>query len=307
MELVRQPVFLLLMTCSGAFCVFLAVVPYFGFGDDPKMVKDSVLAITLLAGLVGAVLSASASVAHEIRTGTALAVLAKPVGRAKFLMAKYAGLASALTLLTAFNLLAILLASRMAYDAYGSTDTLALRIYSAAIVLAYFLAGFSNYFLQRPFVSDAVLSLMGTVSLAFIAIGFFDKEGQVQTFAKGVDWNLLPATILILFAVWLLAGLALVCSTRLDMIPTLAICAAVFILGLMSNFLFQERAQQGQWWAVLLYAITPNWQLFWVADAIDAQKQIPWSYVAKALSYVAGYLGASLALALLLFEDRELS
>src|SRR2546425_823716 len=33
MELVRQPVFLLLMTCSALFNVFLAAVPYFGFGD----------------------------------------------------------------------------------------------------------------------------------------------------------------------------------------------------------------------------------------------------------------------------------
>ena len=36
MELVRQPIYLLLMTSSACFSVFLAVVPYFGFGDDPK-------------------------------------------------------------------------------------------------------------------------------------------------------------------------------------------------------------------------------------------------------------------------------
>src|SRR5690349_13947743 len=100
MELVRQPVFLLLMTFSAGFCVFLAAVPYFGFGDDPKMVKDSVLAVMLLSGLFGAVISASASVAHEIRSGTALAVLAKPVGRAQFILAKYMGLLGALGVLT---------------------------------------------------------------------------------------------------------------------------------------------------------------------------------------------------------------
>ena len=103
MELVRQPVFLLLMTCSAVFTVFLAAVPYFGFGDDPKLVKDSTLAVMLLSGLFGAVLNASASVAHEIRSGTALAVLAKPVGRAQFLLAKYLGLAAALTVLTYVN------------------------------------------------------------------------------------------------------------------------------------------------------------------------------------------------------------
>src|SRR2546429_9681574 len=71
MELVRQPVFLLLMTCSAVFNVFLAAVPYFGFGDDPKLVKDSTLAVMLLSGLFGAGLNAAASVAHEIRSRTA--------------------------------------------------------------------------------------------------------------------------------------------------------------------------------------------------------------------------------------------
>ncbi len=40
MELVRQPIYLILMTVSAGFSVFLAAVPYFGFGDDPKLVKD---------------------------------------------------------------------------------------------------------------------------------------------------------------------------------------------------------------------------------------------------------------------------
>src|SRR5689334_14177465 len=106
MELVRQPVFLLLMTSSAVFEIFLATPYYFAFGDEPKLVKNSTLAVMLLAGLLGAVLSASASLAREIRSGTALAVLSKPVGRARFLLAKYAGLLVALTVLTYVNTVA---------------------------------------------------------------------------------------------------------------------------------------------------------------------------------------------------------
>ncbi len=83
MELIRQPVFLLLMTCSVVFEIFLATPYYFAFGDEPKLVKNSTLAVMLLAGLLGAVLSASASLAREIRGGTALAVLSKPIGQEK--------------------------------------------------------------------------------------------------------------------------------------------------------------------------------------------------------------------------------
>ena len=65
MELIRQPVFLLLMTGSVLFEIFLAVPYYFAFGDEPKLVENSALAVMLLSGLLGAVLSASSSLARE--------------------------------------------------------------------------------------------------------------------------------------------------------------------------------------------------------------------------------------------------
>ncbi|HEV2210439.1 MAG TPA: hypothetical protein VG167_16820 [Verrucomicrobiae bacterium] len=368
MELIRQPVFLLLMTTSAGFEIFLATPYYFAFGDEPKLVKNSTLAVMLLAGLLGAVLSASASLARELRTGTALAVLAKPVGRAQFILAKYMGLMMALSVLTYVNLLAALLTSRMAFDAYGSTDWFAVGIFGLALVTAYALGGFSNFFLRRPFVSDAAFALVLTVSLAFVVINFFNKDVQAQAFATGIDWRMLTAGLLILFAVWILAGLALACSTRLDIIPTLAICSALFLVGIMSDYMFgrraapvwryeleqemtstrwsdsqkallremvqrydrdhngsldaQERAaitpadkarmaragMGGSLWASALYTITPNWQLFWLADALDSGKStFHWEYVGKAFAYMLGYVGAALTVGIVLFEERELS
>ena len=63
-----------------------------------------------------------------------------------------------MALLTYVNLLAALLASRMAFDAYGSTDLFAVGIFALGLVVAYGLGGFSNFFLRRPFVSDAVFA-----------------------------------------------------------------------------------------------------------------------------------------------------
>ncbi|MDC0324399.1 hypothetical protein OAM21_04315 [Verrucomicrobia bacterium] len=140
MELLRQPVFLLLMTSSSVFAVFLASTPYFGFGDDPKLVKDSVLATLLLVGLFGAVISASSSVANEIRTGTALAVLSKPVGRVVFLLGKYTGLASTLLVLTYVNLVSALVASKISFTAYGEANKTAFFIFTGSIALAYLVA-----------------------------------------------------------------------------------------------------------------------------------------------------------------------
>lgn len=308
MELVRQPIFLLLMTGSVLFEIFLAVPYYFAFGDEMKLVKTSALAVMLLSGLFGAVLSASASLAREIRTGTALAVLSKPVGRAQFLLAKFAGLAAALALLAYVNMLGVLLASWMAFDAYGQTNIPALVIFGGAVALAYALAGFSNYFLRRPFVSDAVFALVVMATLAVFVICQFTQQMQSVGQQAAVDWHLIPAGVLILFALWILAAVALACSTRLDMIATLAVCTAVFLVGLMSDYLFGLPAAKGSWWASTLYSIVPNWQLFWLADAIDEGKSTyHWGYVGKALGYAVCYAGAALAAGAMLFEERELS
>jgi len=308
MELIRQPVFLLLMTGSLLFEIFLAVPYYFAFGDEPKLVNNSVLAVMLLSGLFGAVLSASASLAREIRTGTALAVLSKPVSRAQFLLAKFAGLAAALTVLTYVNMVGVLIASRMAFDAYGKTDLPAIGILAAGIAGAYALAGFSNFFLRRPFVSNAVLGMVGLTTLAAFLIFQFTTQQESMGTTAHVDWRLVPAGVLILFALWIIAALAIACSTRLDTIPTLAICTALFLLGLMSDYFFGQRAEAGQWWASTLYSLIPNWQLFWLADALDMGKStFHWGYVAKAFGYMVGYAGAALAVAMALFEERELS
>jgi ABC-type Fe3+-siderophore transport system permease subunit len=183
-----------------------------------------------------------------------------------------------------------------------------------------------------------------------------------------VDWRLVPAALLVLFALWILAAAALACSTRFDMIPTLAICSALFLLGMMSDYLFGRRAEPvwrhdmteevgstrwtesqrsllkgmvaqydqdkdgklesaerekisaedqarlrqagmgGAWWASALYTATPNWQLFWVADALETGKSVfHWSYVLKAFAYMAAYVGAALAVAVVFFQERELS
>jgi len=239
-------------------------------------------------------------------------VLSKPVGRAQFFLAKYAGLAAALTVLSYVNLIGVLLASRMAFDAYGKTDLPAIGIFAAGIVLAYALAGFSNFFLRRPFVSDAVLALVVFATVAAFLIFRFTKQIESLGTMAQVDWRLVPAGILILFALWILAALALACSTRLDTIPTLAVCSAFFLIGLMSDYFYSQMggklAGSGPWWASTLYTIIPNWQLFWFADALDMGKStFHWGYVGKAFAYLVAYAGAALAVGTALFEERELS
>jgi hypothetical protein len=231
------------------------------------------------------------------------------VGRARFLLAKYAGLALALILLSLVNTIAALMASRMAFDAYGDVDTVGLSVFCGALILAYCVGGFTNFFLRRPFVSDAVFAVVLLIIISFAVLqGFFPREaGRMGADYKGIDWRIVPAAVLIVMALLVLAAIALACSTRVEVIPTLAICSAVFLVGLVSDYFWGVRAKEGQWWATALYTIAPNWQQFWMADLLEGTQPIPLAYLGKAFAYASAYIGATLAVALILFEDRELS
>jgi hypothetical protein len=75
----------------------------------------------------------------------------------------------------------------------------------------------------------------------------------------------------------------------------------------MGDYLFKAAADAGSFWAKTAYALIPNWQQFWLADALEDKKSIPWSYVAKAAVYMITCISAALAAGVWLFEDRELS
>ena len=168
--------------------------------------------------------------------------------------------------------------------------------------------GFLNYFLQVRFVITTVIAvvILTTAMLAIILATEAETTGAGAD-PRLVDWRLISATALILFAVLILTALALACSTRLELLPTLAICSAVLFLGLMSDWLFLERVEGGSWWASILYTVTPNWQNFWLADVLEGDGTIPTRYIGQAFGYLVGYVGATLSVALWLFEDRELT
>jgi len=60
----------------------------------------------------------------------------------------------------------------------------------------------------------------------------------------------------------------------------------------------RQAGMGGSWFASVLYAVTPNWQLFWFGDTLESEKtEFNWNYVARPLLYVVGYVGATLAIA----------
>ena len=303
LEAVRQPIVLLLTSAALAFTALMPVLFTHTLGDGDRLVRDSALALHFVLGLLLGVLMACTALRAELRSGTAAAVLSKPVHRPLFFLGKFAGLA---IVIAAFSLLmtgANLLATRTAhtafqYDLWGSGPLL------AALVAALALGGLQNYVFRRPFASRAFGALLVLVPVAVVISGFQPADATPAPWGAALPLAILPAGALLTLGILLLTGLALALATRLDVVPALVLTSVVFLLGLMADYLLGRPAAHSTLFA-FLDGLTPNFQHFWAADAL-AGDGIPWSYVGRVAAYTAFYLAGILAAGIFAFRRMEL-
>ena len=305
LEAIRQPICLLLAGTCILFIALLPVLIMHQMGESQKLIRDSALATHFVFGLLFAGYAACAAVQHELRRGTIASVLTKPVGRELFFVAKFFGIAAVLLLFSLGVTIATLLSARMAAESY-TVDWWAGGPQFIAIGAAVLVALFLNYFTRQPFVSTTFGLLIIFLLLAFGISSMLGTDGQLVPFGAAVTWKLVPASILVTLALLVLAGVAVGLATRLDTVPTLAICSVVFLVGLMSDYLFGRIAADHSW-AAVIYGLLPNWQHFWMTDALSGDEgMIPWDYVVHAAGYAGCYLAGVLCWGILSFRRIEL-
>lgn len=298
-ETLRQPIYFLLLISALCLIGFFPLLTMFVFREQVKLVVDSALAATLVFGWGMAVLCANHTISREIHNGTVLMVLAKPVDRHVFLAAKIAGVTLALSVFVLLAGLGTLVAVRVAKDQFFLDNT-ALGLYFGALLAGCLCGGGVNYFSRGSFSMTSVLALLVLLPLTTAVVALIPPEPGVER----LRWTLMPALVLIWFAVLALGTLAAALSTRLDMVPNLVICGCIFLVGLVSDYLF-GRAAGGSLLAFAAYNTIPNWQLFWMADALAADRVIPWVYVGWGALYTGFQLFLFLLLAAFLFRGRE--
>jgi ABC-type transport system involved in multi-copper enzyme maturation permease subunit len=91
-EAIRQPAFFVLTFIAAAWLFWSIYVPYFTFGEDIKMYKDTGLTTISFVCLLLALLTSSSTVAEEIEGKTAITLLSKPINRRQFIIGKYLGI-----------------------------------------------------------------------------------------------------------------------------------------------------------------------------------------------------------------------
>lgn len=114
-----QPLFWVELALGAVLLLFFAWIPYYTFGEDIKMLKESGLTLIMLLSIGLAVWNASVSIADELEGRTALTLMSKPIGRRQFVFGKFLGvLAPAFSMFVVLGTIFLCMVSyKVVYDA----------------------------------------------------------------------------------------------------------------------------------------------------------------------------------------------
>jgi hypothetical protein len=312
LQIIRQPIFGVLTLLSLGLMTLAPSITAFTLSDDNLMLQDLCLSTILLTGVLLAAFSAAGAISAEIDDQTILTIVSKPINRLAFIAGKFVGVMAALTLAHLFMTLTFLLVLRhgVLSAAYMDRDmpVIVFGLSAAAITLIF--AGLANYLFDWQFAPTAMVMGFPLLSFAVLISAFFDKTWKLQHFGTGYSLDVLGACALLLLAVWILVGICLACSTRLNVVWTLVIAFVVLCLGMTIDWMVLPRMQAANFAPVKvlwssIYAIVPNFQVFWMLDALDQNKHITGFYILQSLGYAGCYIGATLFLAYSLFLERQ--
>jgi len=277
-----------------------------------KLVVDMGLATIMLVGIVLAVLGASQVISREIEAKTAGTVMSKPVERLLFVGGKFLGVSLAMAVAAYLFTVVLLLTLRIgvATTAAFRMDYPALLGELAPFFIAVGIAFYCNYFYRWNFPSTAVMMAVPLYAVSFLALLIVDKEwgfsGFAQGFAQKDCYEVFLAAVLVFLGVWVISSIAVAVSTRLNAVPNVIICAAVFFVGMVSRYLFGQYADTS-YPAWVAYRLVPFLEGFWVADQLmQPEPYIPLHYVGLAGAYAVMFSASMVLLAAFLFERREL-
>ncbi|MBI5865425.1 MAG: hypothetical protein HZB38_13145 [Planctomycetes bacterium] len=252
--------------------------------------------------------AATGVITREIESFTVLTAVSKPVGRPLFLTGKFFGVIASMAV--AYYVLAFVF---MMTVRHGALETVADKYDMPTIVfgltalaISLITAGFGNFVYGWHFSSTLLGCFVPLVTIAFHAALCFDRTWNPQQwwFKDFGDMQIVYAVMMTFCAVMILTAVAVALATRLSQTMTLVFCAAVFLIGLMSDYYFGLRAHDGVIYQVLYHAI-PNFQFFWVGDALTQGMTVPAAQVWRVAAYAAAYSLGVLALGVTLFQTRE--
>ncbi len=305
-ETLRQPVYAVIIAAALLLFLVSPSLSMYTMDDDNKLLREIGLSTLFLTSLFVAIFSASGAVAVEMENKTILTVLTKPVQRPIFMIAKFLGVTGAVALGHYLCTVGLLMAIRhgVMETASDTHDWTVLGSAAVVTVATILLSAFFNYSYDWKFTSTAVVvaAILATFALVFLA--FIDRDWQFNPAKNGINTLDIYGSILLFLAAVIIAALAVAISARFNIVVTLSACIGVFLLGLVSDYVF-GRFADAHLWARIGRFLVPNLQVFWISDAIYEGSVVPFRYLLISASYALCYTAGILALAVALFQRKQ--
>ena len=305
-ETIRQPVYAVIITAALMSFFISPSISMYTMSDDNKLLRELGLSTLFIASLFIAIFSASGAVAEEIENKTIMTVLTKPVQRPIFILAKFLGVTGAVAMAHYICTIALIMAIRngVLENADSTNDFTVIGTAGVIVVLTCLLSAFLNYTYDWKATSTAMVLLAGLGTIGLIFLIFFDRDWKFNPANNNINAIDIYGSVLLFLAAVIIAALAVALSCRFNIVVTLSACVGIFLLGLVSDWAFGGLAKTHLWAKICYFAI-PNLQVFWISDAIVEGSTLPIKYIFITAIYAICYAGGILALAVALFQRRQ--
>ncbi len=308
LEIIRQPFFSLILISTAAIIALSPAFTFFTLMDSTKLVQDMSLANMLLAGLFLAIFSAGDSLVRELQHHTVLTLLSKPMGRSSFVIGKFLGIlasqAVSFYVLTVVSLLVVKFGTQDAN--YIILETQCMILLVIAFLLTLIIAATMNFLANKVFLSTAVIVAIPMFTLALIGGALLDHNWSFIVFGSDIKWDIALAGALAFCACAILSAVAITLATRCNLTLTALGTILIFFIGLSVSFV-TSHVISVSWMSKFMMAVVPDFQMFWVADALNLGSHIPFNYLLLSASYALNCIVAILALGCWLFSCTEVS
>ena len=307
-EAIRQPVFAVILLISLILLILSPSITMYSIDDDNKLLREICLSTLFLSGLFIAIFASASAITAELESKTASTLLCKPVPRFIFVIGKFIGVTGAVTLAHYICTITMLMVMRhgVMQTASDEMDLTVLLVGGLTLIIAFSAGAFFNFSWDWNFPAATIVTgtTVGTIGTAFLA--FFDSSWKFNPGDNHFQIFDIYSSILLLLAIIAIVSLAIMFSTRFNIVITLSFCVGMFLLGLISDYVFGRFADT-YLLAKAARVLVPNLQVFWISDAIYQDSPVPGSYIAKSALYAMCYCFGILSLATAMFQSREVS
>jgi hypothetical protein len=268
-ESVRQKIYLVLVLVGVALIGSANFITAFEFQGKIKAVKDLGLGVMSAVGTLLAIIVTAQYLPTELERKTLYTILSKPARRFEFLLGKYLGI---LTLLT--------------------VTVVVLSVLMAGVLLSR----------EKSLIADEE-----RLSRAF-AESEEKREQRVEAIRGQIrDPEMFKALALTLVKLALIAAIALFVSTfSSSMIFTVVLTFMIFLCGMLVGNAKDYFSEHWGRWVNFGLAFIPDLNMFNVADDILMGRKLAWLKSLKILGYGVFWTAVLLFGAHLIFEEKEI-